>query len=60
MKSIIVFVFCSLLSGLAFAEGDHKMPTPKPSPEFEKLKALVGTWEGSIDMHGKKETGKVT
>lgn len=54
-----VFVSLMILSSLAFAEHDHTMPTPKVSPTFEKLKGLVGTWEGTTKMNGKEEPTKV-
>lgn len=57
MSKFSLFLFC-LFSTIAFAEHEHM--APKPSPEFEKLKGLVGTWEGKTTMNGKEETTKVT
>lgn len=59
MKSLLVLATLCLASA-AFAGSDHKHPTPKVSAEFEKMKALVGTWEGKTTMHGKEEDTKVT
>ena len=37
-----------------FADAGHEMPVIKSSPEFEKLKSLVGTWKGTTtEMDGK-------
>jgi hypothetical protein len=46
-------VICALITlavvlGLSAAE---QLPTPKPgSPEFERMKTLVGMWKGNVDM----------
>lgn len=43
-------VFASV-SWLSAADAPAHAPTPKPaSKEFEKLKTLVGTWQGKTDM----------
>jgi hypothetical protein len=42
-----------LLSGTALAHPEHKAP-PMPK-EFDALKALVGTWEGTSSKDGKEE-----
>jgi len=49
---------CSGYIGLGVAGKDHMAPA-KVSPAFEKMKGLVGTWEGKNSMHGKEETTKV-
>ena len=36
------------------ADMDPKHPAPKMPAEFDKLKALVGTWKGTADMGGDK------
>ena len=38
----------------------HEMPTPKLSKNFESLKSLLGTWEGTTKMEGKDEPATVT
>ena len=58
MKLILIIATCFALN--AFAGPDHDMPAPKISANFESLKALVGTWEGTNKMHGKEEKVKVT
>lgn len=53
---ICLVVIC--MSSMAFA--DHHEHAAKVSPEFESMKALVGTWTGKIQMNGKEEEMKVT
>jgi len=55
---IMFFLFVSgvvpVLADPPSGEGDHHM-TPAPgSKEFEKLKTLVGTWQGTTVMDGKE------
>jgi hypothetical protein len=51
MKTPIASVCAMLLLGSALGLKAAETPAPKPSsPEFERLKALVGTWEGKTDM----------
>ena len=54
MKTKLI-TFCStiLLASAVWAKADD-LPKAKPgSPEFEKLKTLVGSWQGKTDMgHG--------
>lgn len=53
------FAFIFLFFGpLCFAGSGHDHPV-KVSPTFEKMKALVGTWEGLNKMHDKTENIKV-
>jgi hypothetical protein len=49
---IISAVCASLLLtiGLTALAGDKGTKSTKGSPEFERLKTLVGTWEGKADM----------
>lgn len=56
MKTLF-FVFAALISTHAFA--GHDMPPVKVSPQFENMKALLGTWEGTTTMGGKTENMKV-
>jgi hypothetical protein len=47
LKSVLAII--SLASTLTLTAND--LPAPKPgSAEFERLKALVGTWKGTTDM----------
>jgi hypothetical protein len=39
-----------LLSASLFAATDEPAKTKPASPEFEKMKSLVGTWSGKTDM----------
>jgi hypothetical protein len=40
-----------LAATLSLTAGETGTPTPKAgSPEFERMKALVGTWEGKVDI----------
>ena len=56
MKTILLAALFAFVNptGLALASPDHQHPTPKIAPDFEKLKALVGTWEGKA-IHGVKK-----
>src|SRR6185503_18406798 len=48
IKLITVCSLLSLAASLAFAS---EIPKAKPgSPEFERMKTLVGTWKGKSDM----------
>ena len=59
LSLLLITLSASVFSAPAFAGQEGHQP-PKVSPEFEKLKALVGTWEGTAMMHGKEEKVKVT
>ena len=40
-----------LLAGaLNLTAGDTPAPSSRPSPEFERMKSLVGTWAGKADL----------
>ena len=44
-------VLCASLLLAATALPAGEMPKPQPgSPEFERMKSLVGTWKGMVDM----------
>jgi hypothetical protein len=58
MKTLMSLIAFFSLS-IAFA-GDEHMTPAKVSPEFESMKALIGTWEGKTKMHGKEEMTTVT
>jgi len=58
LKKGIWVVLTALVLGPAvvMAGGkDMEMPKPQTSPEFEKMKSLVGTWTGKAKMHGDSE-----
>src|SRR5689334_15922101 len=40
----------TLLLACAFSAAEETAPAKKNSPEFERLKALVGKWTGKTDM----------
>ena len=52
MKKQMTAVCAILLLGSALGlRAAEQAPAPKPgSPEFERMKALVGTWQGKTDM----------
>lgn len=52
MKKLTTICATILLAGSVLLQaGDPPQPIQKKaSPEFERLKALVGTWEGKADM----------
>src|SRR5262245_54151200 len=50
MKTKIT-LFCASLLLAAVSLREDGLPQPKPgSPEFERMKTLVGTWTGKADM----------
>jgi hypothetical protein len=52
----LTMAFLTLISSMALASPEHKEHKPVAMPqEFETLKKLVGTWEGTTKM-GDKET----
>lgn len=64
MKSVMRFmsiVLCLVFCAAVYAGADEKSEMPdymKPytgSKEFEQIKSLTGTWNGSGVMHGKEE-----
>ncbi|MBC8117454.1 MAG: DUF1579 domain-containing protein [Candidatus Saccharimonas sp.] len=48
-KAILGIVVCLAGVGLSFGQ-----EFPKPGPEHEKLKEMVGTWDAVMDMGGQK------
>lgn len=51
MKTRMTSVCATLLVAAAVALHAGEPPAPKPaSPEFERMKSLVGTWKGNVDM----------
>ncbi|MGN6387322.1 MAG: hypothetical protein ACTHMT_13895 [Verrucomicrobiota bacterium] len=51
MKKLIVQLCATLLIGSAtMLQAHDEGQAPKASAEFEKLKSLVGTWQGKVDI----------
>ena len=51
MKTKLVCATLMLAAALALKAADAPAPAPKPaSKEFERMKSLVGTWQGKTDM----------
>ncbi len=49
MKTIFIHTILVLAASLSLSVGET--PSPKPgSPEFERMKTLVGTWQGKTDI----------
>lgn len=57
-KTMFSVMLVMLLASLSFvkAHEHHMNMMQKPSPAFEKIKQLVGTWNGSSEMMGGKMT----
>jgi hypothetical protein len=50
MKTNIITVCALLLANAAVLNAEGPAQTKPASPEFERIKALVGTWKGTVDM----------
>jgi len=51
LAPLLVAAVCCSLVGLCVAHaGEHRSPPSAGSTEFERLKQLVGIWEGTSDM----------
>jgi len=48
--NLMVYSAALLLAGAAFLNAEEPAKTRKASPEFERMKTLVGTWKGTTDM----------
>ena len=49
--SLLCTAVCLFLAGpLVTHAGEHQSAPYNGSPEFERVKQLVGTWEGTCDM----------
>jgi len=59
--SLTIIVFLGLALGpLSVLSGEHQMPAPVAhSSDFERMKGLVGVWEGKTDMGKGMETLRV-
>jgi hypothetical protein len=65
MKRILAFVFIilagSTLVPLGAVSSENMMPAPiAHSSDFERVKGLIGSWEGKVDMGKGMESLKVT
>ncbi|MBI2871468.1 MAG: hypothetical protein HYY14_07165 [Candidatus Omnitrophica bacterium] len=59
-RIILVSFLSALLSGAISKAAEEEMPPrPPSSAEFERLKGLVGEWEGTSVKDGKEEKVKV-
>ncbi|HTG01854.1 MAG TPA: hypothetical protein VK654_14830 [Nitrospirota bacterium] len=60
MTSILIVMVCFSIAGpfVAFA-GEHQSAPYTGSSEFERMKRLVGVWEGTSDMGKEKEKVRV-
>ena len=57
MKTMLA---CLLASSLAFAEEHQHPATAATTPQFDKLKTLVGNWDGTMEEQGKKMPSKTS
>jgi hypothetical protein len=48
--TLIVLSAAILLAGASFVCAEDAKPAKTGSPEFERMKTLVGTWTGKVDM----------
>jgi hypothetical protein len=62
VKSLTFIVLLGLVLGpLSAISAEHQMPAPVThSSDFERMKGLLGVWEGTADMGKGMETLKVT
>jgi hypothetical protein len=49
----------AMTASIAFAAKSFAQEPPKPGPEHEKLKELVGTWDAVMEMNGVKSNATV-
>ena len=60
LNALLITVVCFSLAGLFFAHASEHQAAPyRGSKEFEQMKQLVGTWEGTSDMGKEGEKVKV-
>jgi hypothetical protein len=52
--------FAACLAVLVVPILGHAQEPPKPGPEFDHLKTLVGTWDASVKMAGGESKGTMT
>jgi hypothetical protein len=65
MKKVLAFavilVVGLVIGPFAAVSAEHTMPAPiAHSSDFERMKGLIGAWEGKVDMGNGMETLKVT
>ncbi len=56
---VALAVVCGLVAVADAQEPGAKMSAIAPSPEWQKIKSLVGNWEGFFEMDGKKAPATV-
>jgi len=59
LTHIAVILVVLALRPVAVSSGEHQMPPITHSGDFERMKTLVGAWEGTADMGKGMETIKV-
>jgi hypothetical protein len=60
LTSLLIALVCFSFVGLFFAHaGEHQSASYTGSPEFERMKKLVGAWEGTSDMGKEGEKVRV-
>ena len=60
MASLVIAAVCISLAGIAVCRAAEHRPAPYTgTKEFERMKHLVGTWEGTSDMGKEGEKVKV-
>jgi hypothetical protein len=57
MKTFLVLIALTV-SQFAFANPNH--PSPTMPKNFDMMKSLTGTWEGTTQMHGKEQMTTMT
>jgi hypothetical protein len=50
IKTTVVFALSSAAALFCLTAGDQFPAPPKASAELEKMKSLVGTWQGKADV----------
>jgi len=50
MKTTMTMIGATLLMAMSVCAGGESAPTKPASPEFERMKSLVGTWKGQADI----------
>ncbi len=60
LTSLLIAIVCFSLAGLFLADaGEHQYTQYTGSKEFERMKQLVGVWEGTSDMGKEGEKVRV-
>lgn len=59
LSGVVVMLACVAPAGVAQDQGASKASVVPLTPEWQKLKSLVGQWEGSMEEGGKKTPATV-